>query len=679
MPRFLLGLAIVFWGWQTGFGLIAILAAVLVEAGHWNQNPWDLEETDFRRIANLCVILLLVLIGYLIIAQLWMEALYRFLLWLPLIFLPIVLAQVHSTQDRVPLKSLFLIFDQDPRLRQTRLDLRYSYFAICVLSASAVVNLETQLLTYYVGMTVLVGAWLAFHRLQQLQGQQPRAKGWAVGLSLACFLCAASFGFVAQNGVHQLHLKLESQAIQWLSGFLTQNLDPTERDTAIGKVGSLKLSNQILFRVSGQTVPPLLREASYNRYQAGVWVTIDGEFLPVSTDESATQWDLRPNAQQFLNKQFNQTLKNQPLNAPQTLAENLETIVIHDRLQNKKGLLRLPHTAQMVQDFPASGMNRNAYGTVKVESESDAIAYQVAFLEKESSPLSNLDQLPLAADLEVSPLEQSALQRILEEIGITSATPAPQAATQIIEFFQQEFRYSLDLIEPPNRAAALQEFLLNQRSGHCEYFATAMALLLRELGIPARYAVGFSIHEFSPLEGQYVVRARHAHAWTIAYWDNHWVSLDPTPSDWRTAEAEAVPAWQKLQDWASWLRFAFLQGFQTLRESTLLQRWWWVMIPIVLLYVRQLNQRRRVVTQAPLNQAQASLSPDYPGANSDFYQVIERLHLKGWIREPAETLKQWLDRLQQQFPEDEDWDNLRSALERHYQERFDPMENGKIW
>ena len=101
-------------------------------------------------------------------------------------------------------------------------------------------------------------------------------------------------------------------------------------------------------------------------------------------------------------------------------------------------------------------------------------------------------------------------------------------------------------------------------------------------------------------------------------------------------------------------------------------RWWWVILPIGLIYIRQLNQRRRVILKTPVNQPQASLSLDYPGANSEFYQVMERLHLKGWIREPAETLKQWIDRLQRQFPEAEDWDNLRSALERHYQERFDP-------
>ena len=673
MPRFLLGLAIVFWGWQTGFWIVSIPVALAVEAGRWNQQPWELEEADFRRMANLCVVLLLGLFGYLLVSQLWMEALYRFLLWLPLIFLPLVLAQVYSTENRVPLKSLFLFFAKDPRLRHTRLDLRYPYFAICLLSASAVANLETQVLSYYLGMSILVGGWIIFGRLQ-VSG----IRWQSVGLSLACFLCAASFGFVAQHNLHQLHLQLESQAIQWLSGLLSQDLDPAERDTAIGKVGSLKLSNQILFRVQGETVPVLLREATYNRYQAGVWVAIAADFFPVPTDDSATQWDLRPNAQQFNASQLSgtarQTWETTLATTPEDFLEHpdLETIVIHDRLVNKKGLLKLPQTAQIVEEFPASGMNRNPYGTVKVESEREGIAYRVAFWPEETEAFATLDRLPTEADLEVPPLEQPTLDAIVQELSLSTAIPPPQVADRIINFFQEDFRYSLDLIEPPNRAAALEDFLLNHRSGHCEYFATAMTLLLRELGIPARYAVGFSVHEFSPLEGQYVVRARHAHAWTIAYWQDHWIALDPTPSDWRSTEADSIPAWHILQDFTDWLKFAGVQGFQALRQSDFLRRWWWLAIPVVFFYLRQLNQRRRVtVKTTPI--LEVTVPPHYPGANSDFYAVMERLQQKGWVREPAETLKQWLDRLQDQFPEEEDWAALRSALEQHYRDRFDPQ------
>ena len=61
----------------------------------------------------------------------------------------------------------------------------------------------------------------------------------------------------------------------------------------------------------------------------------------------------------------------------------------------------------------------------------------------------------------------------------------------------------------------LSRFLLKTRAGHCEYFATATVLLLRELGIPARYAVGYAVHETSR---QRLRRAlRDAHAWCLVW------------------------------------------------------------------------------------------------------------------------------------------------------------------
>src|SRR5205807_1199702 len=81
--------------------------------------------------------------------------------------------------------------------------------------------------------------------------------------------------------------------------------------------------------------------------------------------------------------------------------------------------------------------------------------------------------------------------------------------------------------ERPRKESALEEFLLNSRAGHCEYFATATTLLLRAAGVPARYAVGFSVQEWSRLEQRYIVRARHAHSWTLAYVNGGWRGRAP--------------------------------------------------------------------------------------------------------------------------------------------------------
>src|SRR5207253_2703424 len=78
--------------------------------------------------------------------------------------------------------------------------------------------------------------------------------------------------------------------------------------------------------------------------------------------------------------------------------------------------------------------------------------------------------------------------------------------------------------------------------GHCEYFATATVLLLRQAGVPARYVVGYSAQEFSTLEGAFIVRNRHAHAWAQALVAGRWVVVDTTPSNWAEQEEQAARA-----------------------------------------------------------------------------------------------------------------------------------------
>ena len=121
-------------------------------------------------------------------------------------------------------------------------------------------------------------------------------------------------------------------------------------------------------------------------------------------------------------------------------------------------------------------------------------------------------------DLLVPTNEVPALDKIISEMNISSATEERKLLA-VQQFFSGKFSYSLWL--GPDKVArtnetALSRFLLQSRSGHCEYFATATVLLLRELGIPARYAVGYAVHE--PSGHGYVVRERDAHAWCLV-WD----------------------------------------------------------------------------------------------------------------------------------------------------------------
>ena len=93
------------------------------------------------------------------------------------------------------------------------------------------------------------------------------------------------------------------------------------------------------------------------------------------------------------------------------------------------------------------------------------------------------------------------------------------------------YTYSL---ETPNREPAdpLAYFLFTSRKGYCEYFASAMAVMLRSLGVPARLATGFQSGIYNPITELWLVRASDAHTWVEAWIAGHgWTTFDPTPPD----------------------------------------------------------------------------------------------------------------------------------------------------
>jgi transglutaminase-like putative cysteine protease len=91
------------------------------------------------------------------------------------------------------------------------------------------------------------------------------------------------------------------------------------------------------------------------------------------------------------------------------------------------------------------------------------------------------------------------------------------------------YAYTLDVQDAGVRDP-LTRFLLERAPGHCEYFATAMAILLRSRGVPARVVTGFLEGEFSDLHGTILVRQSDAHSWVEVYFPRHgWVEFDPTP------------------------------------------------------------------------------------------------------------------------------------------------------
>jgi protein-glutamine gamma-glutamyltransferase len=110
-----------------------------------------------------------------------------------------------------------------------------------------------------------------------------------------------------------------------------------------------------------------------------------------------------------------------------------------------------------------------------------------------------------------------------------SASNSYDKTVALEQYLKTHYGYTLQLPSSPV-ADPLANFLFERKQGHCEYFASSMAVMLRTLRIPSRVVNGFVSEEFNDVTGNYVVRARNAHAWVEAYFPGYgWITFDPTP------------------------------------------------------------------------------------------------------------------------------------------------------
>ena len=119
-------------------------------------------------------------------------------------------------------------------------------------------------------------------------------------------------------------------------------------------------------------------------------------------------------------------------------------------------------------------------------------------------------------------------------------------AKRVEQYLRTEYQYSLGTLHNKTDSGNLERFLFETRIGHCEYFASAMTLLVRSLKIPARLATGYSVTHYNPLTGYFEVRELDGHAWVEVYIDSvGWVSFEPTafyqlPNATKPSTAEAM-------------------------------------------------------------------------------------------------------------------------------------------
>jgi transglutaminase-like putative cysteine protease len=152
----------------------------------------------------------------------------------------------------------------------------------------------------------------------------------------------------------------------------------------------------------------------------------------------------------------------------------------------------------------------------------------------------------------------SQLDRRIPEFAmqITKNAKTPfDKAVAVENYLRTRFTYTLNLTGKPGDDP-LAHFLFETRAGHCEYFASAMTIMLRTLGIPSREVNGFLPGEYNDLGGDYIVRASDAHSWVEVYFPGDgWQTFDPTPA----APESATSFLTRLGMYADWVEITWIE------------------------------------------------------------------------------------------------------------------------
>jgi transglutaminase-like putative cysteine protease len=209
---------------------------------------------------------------------------------------------------------------------------------------------------------------------------------------------------------------------------------------------------------------------------------------------------------------------------------------------------------------------KDAYGGISFQRSGERISYKV--LSDTSLPPDS----KLRADNEAYPVQfgnylqlpdqfDHRIRELSKSIFHEHQNRRYDAALAVEKYLQTQFGYTLE--QKAGGDDPLADFLFNVREGHCEYFATAMAMMLRSQGVATRIVNGFQQGEYNETADIFVVRQRHAHAWVEVYFpgEEAWVPFDPTPFAGQGTGGSAAGITSQLGKYLEALEMFWIQYF----------------------------------------------------------------------------------------------------------------------
>ncbi len=289
----------------------------------------------------------------------------------------------------------------------------------------------------------------------------------------------------------------------------------------LGTIGSIKQDPSIVMRVEvadepiSRREPLYLRGTAYDYYDGRAWNASLGYRRPLTMTAEGTfvvrSGGIRPSGS---------------LSAPlrqDILLEALDTSV----------LFAAPTAESISGEFPA--VQVDTMGGLHLPFPSTSrIRYSVTSQARQMGPD---EQSALILDYpEAIRGQYLQIPRISEQVAELAHNVAREAtspyakALAILQHLTQSYRYSLD-VETATIEHPIEDFLFVRKTGYCEHYATAMVILLRSVGIPARLVTGFLATEWNEFGGYYTVRQQDAHAWVEVFFPRSgWITMDPTPT-----------------------------------------------------------------------------------------------------------------------------------------------------
>ncbi len=411
--------------------------------------------------------------------------------------------------------------------------------AFAAVLASAILTVDTAfliLLLLFLGLAVSTFIGVEMHRSAEgavsplLDAGSPAARRLHRALAItsaAVAVCALTFG----TGIFLLFPRLAAGYFSALN-FQPSLISGFSDNVELGQIGEIKKNSAVVMRVKveGGTL-----RSDRIRWRGVVLTTFDGkrwfnlrpssETLSPGSDGWFFLGEAAPALRSNSIRMDYRVLLN-PV-ASDALFVSSQPVSIRGNFSSATGL----GFAAVRRNFLFSDRQTKAlsnpfhnYSNLRYEASSLVPAVRPQKLRAASSAYS-----PEIRDIYLQLPALDPRIRALARQTTVSAPTAYDKAAAIESYLQTRYGYTLDLSGTPGKDP-LSYFLFNRRAGHCEYFAAAMTVMLRSLGIPARYVNGFLPGEYNDVGEDYIIRASDAHSWVEVYFPEYgWITFDPTP------------------------------------------------------------------------------------------------------------------------------------------------------